>query len=138
MSLSTNVLLEALDQMSLSEMEQFLDQALALRAQRRAPALSQSETELLIKIGRGLAENHQARLRALVARRQAEALDAQEHEELLQLTDELEQLEAERAEAMIQLATLRGVSLTQLMADLGNPSPDYAYAREHPPAELEE
>jgi hypothetical protein len=126
MSLSTNVLLEALDQMSLSEMEQFLDQALALRAQRRAPALSQSETELLIKIGRGLAENHQARLRALVARRQAEALDAQEHEELLQLTDELEQLEAERAEAMIQLATLRGVSLTQLMADLGLDSPSYA------------
>jgi hypothetical protein len=126
MSLSTNVLLEALDQMSLAEMEQFLDQALALRAQRRAPALSQSETDLLIKTGRGLAENHQARLQALVARRQAEALDAQAHEELLQLTDELEQLEAERAEAMVQLATLRGVSLTQLMADLGIDSPDYA------------
>jgi hypothetical protein len=112
--------------MSFSEMEQFLNQALALRAQCRASALSQSETDLLIEIGRGLAENRQARLQTLVARRQAEALDAQEHEELLQLTDELERLEAERAEVMVQLATLRGISLTQLMADLAIDSPDYA------------
>lgn len=100
-------------------MEQFLDQALALRAQRIAPALSQGETELLEKIGRGLSENRYARLQALATRRQTEALGHQEHEELLQLTDELEQLEAERAEALVQLAMLRGISLTQLMADLG-------------------
>jgi hypothetical protein len=85
-----------------------------------------AESELLIKINRGLPAKVQARLNELTVKRQAERLTPEEYGELLRLTDQVEAVEAARATALAQLATLRGVSLSTLMRDLGIPDPNYA------------
>jgi hypothetical protein len=54
----------------------------------------------------------------LIARRRAEALTPSEHEELLFLTNQAEQLEAERLARLAELARLRHTSLPILMEDL--------------------
>lgn len=98
----------------------------SLQARRRAPGLSQGESELLAKINQGFPPDVQRRLNELVAKRQAETLTPGEHEELLRLIEQSEKAEAARVEALAQLAALRGVSLTKLMDDLGIKAPDYA------------
>ena len=85
-----------------------------------------SRNDLLAKINQVLAPDVQARLNELIAKRQAETLRPDEHEELLCLLEQSEKVEAARVEAMAQLARLRGVSLTTLMHDLGIKAPDYA------------
>lgn len=66
----------------------------------------------------------------LIAKRHAETLSPEEHEQLIQLSDRLEKLNVDRIQALIQLATLRNQPLTDLMQTLGiSPDPevmDYA------------
>ena len=49
-----------------------------------------------------------------------------EYGELLQLTDQVEKLEAERVVALADLARLRQVSLSELLAQLGIQASPYA------------
>ena len=55
--MSHEQLLKALEQMPTDELDQFVDRVVVLRAQRRAPHLSEKESELLLKINRGLPDN---------------------------------------------------------------------------------
>lgn len=124
--LSTDELLKAAEQLSQSELEQFVSQIITLKAQRRAPSLPQAEAELLLKINQGVPPEIQRRYDELIAKRQAESLTPNEYEELLRLTDEIEKLEARRVEYLVELARLRKTSLTELMKQLGIRPPDYA------------
>jgi hypothetical protein len=124
--LSTNKLLEAVERLNLSELERFLSRVLALQAQRKAPHLSVKESALLTKINQGLPLKIRTRLNQLVSKRRANTLTQEEHAELLRLIDHLEEAEARRAEALAQLAKLRGVSMTALMRELGIRAPRYA------------
>ncbi len=54
-----------------------------------------------------------------MAKRRSETLSHAEHEELLSLTDDVEKWQAERVGYLVRLAELRGLSLTDLMDDLG-------------------
>lgn len=123
---SPDKLLEAIEKMDQAELEQFVSQVIALQARRRAPGLSQDESDLLIKINQGLPADVQTRLNELIVKRQVKTLTPDEHDELLHLIAQSEQAEAARVEALAQLARLRGVSLTTLMHDLGVTAPDYA------------
>jgi hypothetical protein len=104
-----------------------------LRAQLASPtavtqlpfALSLSESELLQRINQGLAEETWARYERLKDKREADSLTADEYEELLAISDELEQFNAERIRALGELAVLRHVSLEALMASLGINTPSY-------------
>ncbi len=116
---SAHELLKAAAQLDNQELEQFVQEAIALQARRTAPSLPRDEAALLQLVNQGVPARLQERYDALIARRRAECLTPEEHEELLQLTDEIEQLDAQRAEHLAQLAQLRGVSLTQLVNDLG-------------------
>jgi len=83
------------------------------------------ESELLLEINRGLPSAVAERYRELTSRRRAGKLTPEEHQELLRLTDEAEQLQAERIERLAQLARLRGKPLRAVMDELGiRPSPD--------------
>ncbi len=55
----------------------------------------------------------------LVAKQRTSSLSNNEEEELHQLIQEVEQLELHRVECLVNLAQLRGVSLTALMQSLG-------------------
>src|SRR5690242_15956768 len=87
---SAGELLRAAEQLDTQELEQFVQAALALRAKRRAPALSHAEAALLQQINQGVPEPIQARYDSLVAKRRAESLTPQEYHELSQLTDAVE------------------------------------------------
>ncbi len=118
-------LIEAVETMPTGELEEFIAHLLKLRAQRLAPNLSANESELLLKINRGIPVSIQNRFNELVAKRAALTLTTEEHTELLQLTDEIENLDAARVIYLGEVARLRNVSLTQVMADLGIPTPAY-------------
>ena len=115
---SAEQILKAVEQMQEQEFEAFVTQVLLLRAQREAPRLSLSESELLLKINQGLDDQLQNTFNQLIAKRQAMTISDAELEELIQLTDRIEQLDAERIESLAKLARLRQRSLTQVMQDL--------------------
>jgi len=118
-------LLKAAAQLSTRELEHFVARILALRAQRAAPSLAKEEARLLGKINRGLPPTDQRRYDELTAKRKAEALSSEEHRELLDMIDRIEQADAERVRALASLAQLRDVSLEALMDDLGIHAPAY-------------
>ncbi len=119
-------LLKAVEQLSLPDLEKLMSQVIALQAQRKAPSLSKDETELLLKINQGLPDDVQRRFDELVAKRQAETLTPDEHQELLHLIDQIEKSDAKRVQYLAELARLRGISLTTLMDQLGIHPPAYA------------
>jgi hypothetical protein len=80
---------------------------------------SKRETGLLGRINAGLSEPQARRLKWLDSRRQEETLTPEEHAELLGLVDESERLAVGRAEALVELARLRGATVQSLMEDLG-------------------
>ncbi|UCH94556.1 MAG: STAS/SEC14 domain-containing protein [Candidatus Aminicenantes bacterium] len=123
--LSTDDLLQAVKQLDPSELEGFIWQIIALHAHRKAPGLSKEESQLLIKINQGVPPDIQERYDELIAKRQSETLTADEYNELLRLTDQIEKLDAERAEYLKELACIRQTSLTALMEELNIQTPGY-------------
>jgi hypothetical protein len=81
--------------------------------------LSTDETALLETINRGFPESFWMRYRSLIALRDQHALSELEHAELIAMSDETEQLSAQRAEALGALARLRHESIYTLIQKLG-------------------
>ncbi|MEI6775583.1 MAG: hypothetical protein WCK70_01650 [Chloroflexales bacterium] len=117
--LSSDQLLHALDAMPLVEFEQFAEQILAMRLRRHAAVLSVDESTLLLKINQGLPEAIRQRYAELRAKRDTRSLTDEEYTDLLQITDQVEQREAERMEHVATLAMLRQTTIAQLIDDLG-------------------
>jgi hypothetical protein len=122
---STDQLLRAVERLPAQELATFVAQVVALRAQREAPHLSQSETKLLLQINQSLPAQMQRRFDELVAKRQAETITPEELQELIQITDQIEQRDGQRLAALVELAHLRGTTLDALMATLGIAPPGY-------------
>ncbi|XWK86255.1 MAG: STAS/SEC14 domain-containing protein [Phormidium sp.] len=123
--MSSEELLKAVSQLSLPDLEQFVAQVIALQAQRRANNLPQIEAELLLKINQGIPSNIQKQYNELVIKRQAETLTKNEHQELLNLTEQIEKLQTQRIEYLVELARIRKISLRELMENLGIQVPIY-------------
>ena len=116
--LSFDELLNAVGQLNLPDLEQLASQIITLQARRKAPSLSQNESELLLRINQGLPLDVQRRFDELTAKRQAETLTPDEHQKLLTLIDRMEKADAQRVVYMAELASLRGISVTALMKEL--------------------
>jgi hypothetical protein len=117
--LSKNELLQAAEQLSSVELEQFVQEILALSAKRKAPSLSHNESDLLLKINQGVKGEIQQRYNLLVEKRQAETLTSEEYQELLDLTHKVEEHQVMRLKYLSQLARVRQISLSQLVEQLG-------------------
>lgn len=118
-NVSPSELLDAVEQLGTSELDRFVSQVLALHARRKAPSVPPDETSLLLEINRGLPPELRARLEQLGEKRENEALTADEHDELLRLVTQVEELDVRRIENLSRLAQLRGLSLGALMDRLG-------------------
>ena len=117
-------LLHAALQMPRAELEQFVTRLLALKIRQDTPHLSQAESELLLTINQGIPSATQQRLDTLIAKRQAHTLTVGEQQELIQITAQIEQRDAERLQHLIELAALRHVTLDALTQQLGlQPAP---------------
>jgi len=113
-----NELLKAIEQLSLPDLEYFARQVIKLLARRQTRVLPRREAELLLKI-KSVPADLYARCDELVAKRQAETMTPDEHEELIHLTNQFEELNVQRLECLTELAHLRQTSLTTLMKELG-------------------
>jgi hypothetical protein len=92
-------------------------------AQRRVNLLTQTETDLLQKINIGLSQETWERYHALTIKRRAETLTIEEQTRLIEISDQIEQANTHRIEALIELANLRNTSLSALIQELGIKAP---------------
>jgi hypothetical protein len=122
---SVNAILSTVRQMPIAEMEQLVDQVIAIRAERVAPHLTADESALLARINQSLSAEDRDRMRALIDKRDDEALAAEEWRKLAVLTDRFEVLHADRLAALAELAKLRGITLDEVMSQLGIQLPDH-------------
>lgn len=115
-----DALVEAVERLSLDEFTAFLDEMLAIRAQRIAPGLSITEEELLQQIySLQLSESESSLQKQLGAALEAETIGEAERLELERLTEKSERLNAERIAKVAELATLRQQPLREMMQQLG-------------------
>jgi hypothetical protein len=125
--IETDQLVKAALQLPPLELEQLVAKLQGIRRQSSAPRLSAKETELLRQINQGPPAELQRRFDVLRRKRQRIKLNRAEQQELLTLTQQLEQLDVTRLQWLAQLAELRQVSLPVLMQQLGlePPEPEY-------------
>ena len=121
--LDMNEVLHGLSELQKDEFETFVGKILSLQAQRKALNLSKDETNLLQKMNVRLGIDDEAKLKYLNAKLRDETLTKDEHTELMALLERVEQLDAERMDALIQLAALRRVALEETVKRTGL-SPD--------------
>lgn len=117
--LTPDDILEAVKQFSTSELETFTQQVRLIQAQRQTPHLSGEEADLMQKINQTIPTAIWPSYKKLVAKRDENILTEAEHEELIQLSNEIERLNAERIGYLVKLAQLRNVPLATLMDELG-------------------
>lgn len=123
--LSMDDMLQAVKQLKTSELEGFFRQIIVLLASRKAPGLSKQESELMVRINRGISPEIQEHYNKLIAKRRSETLTAEEYDELLKLTAQIEKLDVERLEYLKELACIRQTPLTELMKKLKIRTPAY-------------
>lgn len=121
-TVSPEQLLAAAERLTAEDLAAFVTDVVALRARRLAPSLAPDEAALLQRINATAPAAEAQRYGELVALRDAEALSSAEHAELLRLSDIREARNAERVVALVDLATLRGVTLDELLRTLGLPA----------------
>jgi hypothetical protein len=124
--MSIDELIKAANQLNETDLNQLLHQIVVLRARRKTPILPEEEAQLLLKINQGIPSDLRASYQFLREKREAETLDDQEYHSLIQLSNQIEQIGAQRLEALAKLAQLRQVSLLDLMETLGIQPVSYA------------
>jgi hypothetical protein len=120
---SLAALLEAVGQLSPTELDQFVAEVLQLRSRRGPARLGATESELLSRINQGVPEGRRGRYAELIDRRRDESLTPEEHQDLLRLTAAAERIEGDRLSALAELARLLGTPLRTLMDDLDISTP---------------
>lgn len=116
LEVTTENLLNAVVQMPEGEFNRFVEKARALRQNGETKqTVSPQEADLLHKINTIFPSEKRQRYNQLYAKFKDEDVSKKEYEELLELTNEFEILNAKRLEYIGNLATLRGQSLERVM-----------------------
>jgi hypothetical protein len=122
--MTQNDLLQAAIQLDMPELKDFVAQITAVYQTRQAvPGLDKAK--LLSVVHRKLPSQTQQRWDELLEKRDDASLTTSEYEELLQLTEVVEDLNLQRMTALSQLAQERGVDLRTMMRQLNLPEPVY-------------
>jgi hypothetical protein len=109
-------LLEHLPGSSLPQVVEFLENLQHDINPPQQPTTESSQEKVLISIiQRRLPPDVQTRLAYLRQQNESGTITESEHQELLKYIEQVEQQDAERAEALIKLAQLRDVPLTKLI-----------------------
>lgn len=120
-NLAPSVLLQAIGHMDDDSFNEFFQQLMSMRSQRKMSDSHQTnEVELLQKIvGASLLPNEHARLIELGYKLEDESIDPDEQAELAILTERSERLNVERLKAVQNLAELRSKTFQVTMEELG-------------------
>jgi hypothetical protein len=117
--MTTEQLLDAVDQLSSDELQRLVQGIVQREARRREPALSKRETELLRQINAEPSLDKLSRYHELREKRETGELTDQQQQELVQLSDWVEEVHAERLAHVAELARRRGLSLSDMTRQLG-------------------
>lgn len=115
---SLGKLLDTVEELSPVEVEMVFQKLLNLRASRIAPALDAKQSALLQKINAGLSEKELREMDRLIEKRADESLTEKEYQRIVFLTTKLEKLNVQRMELLVELSSLRKVSVRELMRQL--------------------
>ncbi|MBF0121672.1 MAG: STAS/SEC14 domain-containing protein [Desulfobacterales bacterium] len=124
--LSFDQLVNAVGQLSRSELEKLFSQVNYIRPLYEEYRISDTESKLLMKINAGVPNVVQRKYDELIAKRNKRTLTDEEYSELLQMTDQIELLDAKRLKYLTELADIRNKPLMLLMSELGIKTPNYA------------
>ncbi len=102
-----------------------LREQLLHRSQEADSCPPKTEAELLQKINLGLSQEAWQRYHQLIDKRRAATLTADEQQELIAFSDQIEKANAERIELLVELARQRQTSLEAVMKELGIEAPPY-------------
>lgn len=110
-----------LSNLQTDELELVIREASAMLTQRKTLNKKSQEALLLNRLNEEcmLPDSHWTRFRELTAKRDIGQLSEQEQVELLQLIDAEEQIRLVRIKILGELAQLKGISLPQLVEQLG-------------------
>jgi len=114
-------LVEQLPEESLSEVIELLNNLLRQTRQSQPLISSSSEEFLLQVIDRRLLPDDQARLDYLREQNESADITEAEHQELLAFVSRVENEDAERAAAILQLAQIRKVDVLSLIKEFSSP-----------------
>ena len=118
--MDTQVLIQGVAQMPISEMERFVQQVNALIVQKKTTDKTYRERFLLGKINQTvLSKEKIERYQKLVQKLESETLSKVEYKEFMKLTEVEEQIRYERLTYLVELAQLKSITLPQLMDNLG-------------------
>lgn len=102
-----------------------IDKYVNLLIEDKLKETQQIEAELLQKINLGIEENTWVKYYKLIEKRDNYTLSEMEQIELIKISNEIEEANAERLTHLIELANLRNVDLDDLMETLGLKVPKY-------------
>lgn len=120
LEVSREKLLEAVEQLEPEEFAIFVEDVLQVKARRSAPALNETEEDLLKQIhALQLPDNEHERLLMLGQKLENEAISSEELSEMKYLSERSEQLNAKRIKLVSELATMWKRSLPDVMQQLG-------------------
>lgn len=121
---ATQNLIEKISRLPPDQMAQV--EAFVNSLQERKPVFFSNEETVLLKIIKEMSRNpFRKRLNALREKLRNETITTDEHIELLWLTEQVERRNVDRVSALADLARLRGVSLPEVMGQLGIKKPQY-------------
>lgn len=111
-------LLKVVEQFSAVDLEDFIRKVLLIKAKRKEGQQAKQEASLLAIIQQRFTAEEQTQFEALIKKRQANTITKKELTALQRWTDYSEQIAAERANALYELAQLRQTSVRDLMKTL--------------------
>jgi hypothetical protein len=105
--MSLDEILNAANQLNEADLNTLVHSILLLHARRKTTILPSQEASLLLQINQGIPTDLHQHYHRLIEKRDTETLTPAEYEELLHLSDRIELLTAQRADALVKLSTLR-------------------------------
>ncbi len=118
--IDAKMLLAGVANLKVSELEAFIEELRGIVIKKKAKSKKYQDAALLAKHNETiLSKTKRKRHADLYEKLENDTITEKEREEFLSLSKEESSLRNERVKLLIQIATLRGVSLNDLMSELG-------------------
>ena len=122
-NLELEQVIQGMNKLNNAELENVLSRISIILARKKAPSLPQQEAKLLGIINQGVDKAILRRHTELTKLMQDGELTENDHKELIQLIAPLELTDAERLQALAELASIRAVTVDELMQQLNIQAP---------------
>jgi uncharacterized ubiquitin-like protein YukD len=110
-------LIQTVEQLDSTELEQLIAQAIRIQTKRKILGLPNDQSLLLQQITQCIPNQLQERYNFLISKRQDNILTDEEYQELVNLGEHIEAIDVKRLENLTELAQLRQTSLNELIQE---------------------